>query len=335
MEKIEDDVFIDKILKKSIEAFIMGLEIYNKPTIKYRVEGFSFFICNAWELMLKAKLLKDEKTIYYRNTDRTLSLESSIEKIYTDSKQPLRINLEQIIKLRNTSTHFITEEYEGIYIPFFQSCVLNFSEQIKKFHDIDITSFISQNFLTLSVNINTLTNDEIRGKYSKEMAEKMITNKNEIEFLVSNSSSNDLFIPIKHEFMHTKDKNKADFTYTLSNDSYEKVKIISKLQDPNDKYKLTRKNIIDSINKQISSKNINFNYQTTKGECKFTEHVLSLIITYYELKSNEKYCYKFGYTQRYSQQLIDFCIDLITKNKDIVNDLKLGISKKKETTPGS
>ena len=30
------------MVDKSIEAFLMGLEIYNKPTIKYRVEGFSF-----------------------------------------------------------------------------------------------------------------------------------------------------------------------------------------------------------------------------------------------------------------------------------------------------
>ena len=48
----------DKLLEKSKEAFVMAIEIYNKPTIKYRVEGFSFFICNAWELMLKAYLLK-------------------------------------------------------------------------------------------------------------------------------------------------------------------------------------------------------------------------------------------------------------------------------------
>ena len=29
-----------KLVEKSIEAFILGLEIYNKPTIKYRIEGF-------------------------------------------------------------------------------------------------------------------------------------------------------------------------------------------------------------------------------------------------------------------------------------------------------
>lgn len=47
----------DKLLNKSKEAFMMAIEIYNKPTIHYRVEGFSFFICNAWELMLKAHII--------------------------------------------------------------------------------------------------------------------------------------------------------------------------------------------------------------------------------------------------------------------------------------
>ena len=48
---------IDRLLDKSKEAFVMAIEIYNKPTIKYRLEGFSFFICNAWELMLKAHII--------------------------------------------------------------------------------------------------------------------------------------------------------------------------------------------------------------------------------------------------------------------------------------
>ncbi|MCI5658653.1 MAG: DUF3644 domain-containing protein [Megasphaera elsdenii] len=57
----------EKLIEKSKEAFIVAIELYNKPTIKYRVEGFSFFICNAWELMLKAHLIrtKGEYSIYY------------------------------------------------------------------------------------------------------------------------------------------------------------------------------------------------------------------------------------------------------------------------------
>jgi len=117
----------EKLIEKSKEAFILAIEIYNKPSIKYRVEGFSIFICNAWELMLKAHLIKTcgNASIYHKdNTSRSISLENCITRIFTNKKAPLRINIEKIIELRNTSTHFITEEYEMVYIPLFQACVL-------------------------------------------------------------------------------------------------------------------------------------------------------------------------------------------------------------------
>lgn len=102
---------INKLVDKSIEAFITAIEIYNKPTIHYRVEGFSFFICNAWELMLKGYLIKKHgnDSIYYKNSpDRTFSLSNCIELVFTNNKDPLRKNLERIVDLRNISTHFIT-----------------------------------------------------------------------------------------------------------------------------------------------------------------------------------------------------------------------------------
>lgn len=95
----------NQLLDKSKEAFTMAIELYNKPTIHYRVEGFAMFICNAWELMLKAHILKvyGEKSIYYKdNPNRTLSLENCIQKVFTNNKDPLRLNLEKIVELRNT-----------------------------------------------------------------------------------------------------------------------------------------------------------------------------------------------------------------------------------------
>ena len=108
--KLED--IKSRLVDKSIEAFILGLEIYNKPTIKYRIEGFSFFICNAWELMLKAELLTRGESIYFSNApDRTLSLDNVLQRIYTNIYTRIRLNLEKIIELRNISTHYITEDY--------------------------------------------------------------------------------------------------------------------------------------------------------------------------------------------------------------------------------
>lgn len=45
------------ILEKSIAAILSAIEIYNKPDFKYREEIFSILCVNAWELLLKAKVI--------------------------------------------------------------------------------------------------------------------------------------------------------------------------------------------------------------------------------------------------------------------------------------
>ena len=48
-----------ELVEKSIAAMVSAIEIYNKPDFKYREETFSILAINAWELLLKAKWLKD------------------------------------------------------------------------------------------------------------------------------------------------------------------------------------------------------------------------------------------------------------------------------------
>ena len=45
------------MLEKSVAAILSAIEIYNKPDFKYREETFSVLCVNAWELLLKAKVL--------------------------------------------------------------------------------------------------------------------------------------------------------------------------------------------------------------------------------------------------------------------------------------
>ncbi len=176
---------VSQLIEKSIEAFILGIEIYNKPTIKYRIEGFSFFICNAWELMLKGELINREIPIYYKDSpERTITLSESIAKIYSDKNTRIRLNLEKIIDLRNISTHFITQDYEVKYAPLFQACVLNYINEINRFHSVDITKYIPQNFLTISAHYQPLSNEEIKLKYPPEIAEKFIKEANEVDVLM-------------------------------------------------------------------------------------------------------------------------------------------------------
>ena len=48
-----------ELLDKSLQAAISAIELYNKPDFRYREETFAVLICTAWELLLKAKVLKD------------------------------------------------------------------------------------------------------------------------------------------------------------------------------------------------------------------------------------------------------------------------------------
>lgn len=48
-----------RLLRKAEAALLSAIEIYNKPDFKYREECFAILVLNAWELLLKAKLLSD------------------------------------------------------------------------------------------------------------------------------------------------------------------------------------------------------------------------------------------------------------------------------------
>ena len=67
--------------------------------------------------------------------------------IFTNDKDPIRKNLDIIIGLRNTSTHFIIKEMDTIYLPFMQANVLNYSQKMFDFFEVDITEKINSSFM--------------------------------------------------------------------------------------------------------------------------------------------------------------------------------------------
>lgn len=326
-----------RLVDKSIEAFILGIEIYNKPTIKYRAEGFSFFICNAWELMLKAYLInKDgEQSIYFSdNTDRTIALSDTIKKIFTNKHDPLRLNLEQITQLRNTSTHFITEDYEQIYVPLFQASVINYATKLKEFHDIDINNYISPNFLTLSLSIDNKSDEEIRAKYSKAMAERLIRERNKVKSEVQ-AEGPSFSIPVQTKLIITKNPKDADLAVNVKSTSDNNITLVHDIKDPNNVYIYTQKKVISLVNRQLKKASIKLNKERTNGEKytgKFTSRDFQLFVKFYDLKQDSKYCYHYEIGNRfgYSSKVIELISKEIIKNPSIVPHLKAELLKVKK-----
>lgn len=246
------------------------------------------------------------------------------KKVFTNNKDPLRLNLEKIIELRDTSTHFITVEYEMVYIPLFQACILNFNEKMMSFHNVDMTEIIPQNFLTLSVSLQALEDSKIVGKYPEEIANKILENKNKVEDLAINNNAK-FAIRIDHHYFITKNKDLATNFVKIDNSSENSIKIVKELKDPNNTHKYTAKHCITIIKEQLVKQNINLLYNGKAA--KFSSFHFTNFCKHFGLKENVEYCYihrQFSSPQySYSQKAIDFIVTELVKDPDhILNNIK-------------
>lgn len=319
------DKTVDRLKNKAIEAFLLAIEIYNKPTIKYRVEGFSLFIVNAWELMLKAFLVKrdGEQAIYFQdNKNRTLSLEGCLKKIFTNEKDPLRLNLEQIISLRNTNTHFITEEYEVVYVPLFQANIINFSEKINDFLGVDITDYVPENFLSLPVSFHAVNEEVIRGKYSDVVSARLLESAQKISQLCFNNGSR-FAITVKHEHYITKKPSATTNTVRIAKDGEDPILIMQKSTDPTKTHPFTAKSLMTSLNDKLRRTNVKLLFH---GEqTKINNYHFRNLCGYYGIKNNSQYCFINGIYKNkqysYSPQTIDFLFETLSKEPNKILDI--------------
>lgn len=316
-----NDEMINNFLDKSEEAFLMAIEVYNKPTIKYRLEGFAFFICNAWELLLKAKMLKEGQDIYFPDKpNRTISLSNCVAKVFTNDKDPIRKNLEIIIGLRNTSTHYVIKEMDSIYLPFMQSNVLNYSQKLYDFFEKDITEKINSSFMTLVINNEEISDEKILSRYGDNILSRYVKMRDETNQIISENSNEKLAIKIDLNVKIVKDKDQAKTTFRIAKDGEEPVRIITELKDTNLTHCYNQKRVRELVVDNLKRKGINI---------KFTQYDLNLICAKYDLKNDLKYFYKHVLTKSWgcTQQLVDFLTELFIKDPNILEEIKNELKK--------
>lgn len=125
-----------RFVDKAAAAITAAVEVYNKPSFAYREETFAILALNAWELLLKAKLLKDagndvrairlyatretkagkqsRKLYLQRNpagNAKTISAAKCIARLASPpSRLPtaVQFNLYALLGIRDNSVHYLT-----------------------------------------------------------------------------------------------------------------------------------------------------------------------------------------------------------------------------------
>lgn len=124
-------------LEKAVAACISAIELYNKPDFKYREETFCLLMVNAWELLLKGKLVldagnkldplwiletkkkkdgsaskKNEKKTTRSGLPMTIELSKAAQMLVDKGnlKTVVRDNIYALTALRDTCTHFVISD---------------------------------------------------------------------------------------------------------------------------------------------------------------------------------------------------------------------------------
>ncbi len=137
----------------SFDAFILGLETVNRPSVAYRLQAAAILFSNAWELLLKAKLVASGQKIFFRKkrgkSRRSLPLDQCIGRILTDVNDPLRLNVEALAELRDHAAHFVVPFIPHDVMGLFQATVVNYSRKLNEWFQVSVSQRVPVGMMAL------------------------------------------------------------------------------------------------------------------------------------------------------------------------------------------
>ena len=283
-----------KLLGNAKAAIFAAIEIYNKPIFEYRDGCFVILLLNAWELMLKAILSKNRKSIFYKKKRkmpyRTLSWRDAIvkaERYFPKgvSARAIRENIQMIGLYRDNSVHFYNEPDFGVIIyALAQTSVKNFRDILYEIFKYELESEINWQLMPLgirppidpitymskSLTAKKKTSDAVR-QYIAELYKAV----NEIE--QENGDAGRLLTIFTVNFQSVKKIEKSDIVVGIEKGAkIEGPLVVTKTKDPNVTHPMRTKDVIESID-------------DIHG-IKFTSCVFYAIVYQYEIKNNENLC---------------------------------------------
>lgn len=140
-----------ELLKKSREAALAAVQIFNNPNISFKSESYVVLMIIAWTYLLHAyfRNIKIEYRYFKQNSKRREFDKTKhgafkyweLERCLNDKDSPVdrdtSNNLRFLIGLRHEIEHQMTTKIDDILSARFQACCLNYNEYIKKLFEPD------------------------------------------------------------------------------------------------------------------------------------------------------------------------------------------------------
>ena len=311
-----------QLLQRSQDAYLLALDLYNRPTIRYRVEGFCFLFTNAWELLLKAKIIKDtrhDRTIFYpkrRGQPRkSISLRDALKRVFPNEQDPVRRNVEEIAALRDYATHLIVPELEVVYAGIFQAGVLNYANLLRSWFGVSLTDRASPPMLSLVFDVKQIEPVSLQRRYGKEVSDFILSRQRSIEEAVSEADSPQFGIALTHRLVLTKKPSEADIVLSLADEGEGAARLIEVPRDVSGTHPYLFRQVVAAVADRL------------RGTVRFTQYDLHAMLLKLKVKkaprSGYHYLVEATGTHLYSGDLIDLIVSKIAANPDYLPHARL------------
>ena len=306
-----------QLLENSIEAYVLALETINRLSIKYRVETFAYLICNAWELLLKAKIIEEagsKKAIYYKKKRgeprRSLALRECLKKVFTNDNDPTRRNVELIADLRDEATHLVISQVPKDVLALFQACVLNYHRRLNEWWNISLSDRIPVGMITIIYDLSPeqldLSNSVLRRQLDSDTAKYLM----EFEAKVRQESehlgrSAEFSIPVNYKLALVKNVGDADISLATG-DVGATVGILEVPKDPSKTHPYRQKELVEQTNVTLEGAIIN-------------KHDVECVVKVHDVKEKSNFYYQGkvkGSPGQYSREFVEWMAAKHERNTD-------------------
>ncbi len=306
------------LLESSIDAFISSLGIINNPSITYRMESFVFLFCNAWELLMKAKLHQDREKIFYRKKRkqprRSLSLDDCLNKLFTSDNDPIKRNILYISELRNNAMHLVIPFIPPDIMGLFQAGVINYANMLRKWFDISLSDRITPGMMSLIYDFDPKSFSLEHARISKRLPAESIRWLKEFQNHINVAKSKltgehiDKFhISIDLKLAIVRNPKRADIVLSAGKGAPERGVINEVPKDPDRTHPNRQKEVIEKVNKEL------------QGYIKINQYDILVIRKLYNVDKRPEWFYQSkikGRTPQYSNGFVDWLVTKAKKDKD-------------------
>lgn len=280
-----------KLLEKSIDAYVLSLETINRLSVTYRVEAFLYLICNAWELLLKAKILHDggkRSQIYYRKRRgeprRSLSLRDALRRVIPDDRDSTRRNVERLAELRDEATHLVINQVPVEVIGLFQASLLNYHRLLGDWFGLSLSDKVPVGMMALVYDFDPvefdLTQPRLRRQLGKETADYLLGYTQGLRQEYDDAGRPpEFWVDIAYRLALVKRQDDGDITLTAGSGG-NVVAVVDRPRDPGDTHPFLQKDLVAAVREALPA------------EVVFNQHDVKCLVALHGVKRRTDWFYK-------------------------------------------